>query len=807
MSKYTAQFKSINDKLYTIEIETEKGSNNGTFILSANPLNSSMDSDDKTIYSPIKCGGMTVSLLSADIPLDLYSGSAMGTKVNVKEDDKYIFKGFLTPCVYSMGFDDVIEEVQLECVDGISVLKEIPYSTLKLDIRTFINIIFNCLKKCNTYKYLYVNDNVQFTASGSESVMEKIRISEQNFHDKKDSDLQPDTDVAMSCYDVLFEIMQYMGYTLIAEGENVYILDYDAIIKGRTKYFRYDLTSISIGSATTVNLSNSYHIKEDSYAENGSKIELTEVFNKLTVEDDFNEIDSLLDGLDNPKNLTNITEQYDTALKNWVKTDNRFLEFCEVFTVPNKYGEDESFFVVLQKADDGKIFFVLGKFYSNPILTTYHYSHANGNPMMLESNYATMRYSKLWDAKGAIDVAYYTHKIESSQYNVWRSEIGVWDSLSKEQKLQQFAKLTNIANIQSKNLVNYILCLNQDTNHIDHTTVRNYPYFKITKNVPTIFGGKGAYLVIKGSLIRHYQYNAPFPQNGECYCHKDEKKTSIYSNESYFWARLKWGNYYWKGEGGYTEMGYWTTTPSDFKIFYGDPTKEQRTDAFQDKELRFYNTCYTLWGVDNENGYFIPAPENENLDGTIEFTVYANKDTKGKWARNNHKDKKNSYKGFPPKVILFKGIDITVGYSDDAMNDEAANSDTIYTNEVEGYANVNEAEDVKMKICTYDNKTETYSTPDYQINGKSQYVETLHNLSTNMNMRQEEHLIFKVVNQYQEPRVIFEANLKNDIGFYPYSILTDKTLSGRQFIIDTIQRDYRNNKATIRMIEKNKTYK
>lgn len=65
-----------------------------------------------------------------------------------------------------------------------------------------------------------------------------------------------------------------------------------------------------------------------------------------------------------------------TSLKTGFKNDSRFLE-SEVFTVKNKAGEDESFFVTLTKADDGKIFFVVGKFYQNPMITTYHYNHNN----------------------------------------------------------------------------------------------------------------------------------------------------------------------------------------------------------------------------------------------------------------------------------------------------------------------------------------------------------------------------------------------------------------------------------------------
>ena len=70
--------------------------------------------------------------------------------------------------------------------------------------------------------------------------------------------------------------MQYLGYTLIADGEDVYIIDYDAIRAGRSKYYRYD---ISGGAASTVNISNSYHIDSNSYSENGTKVSLAEVFN------------------------------------------------------------------------------------------------------------------------------------------------------------------------------------------------------------------------------------------------------------------------------------------------------------------------------------------------------------------------------------------------------------------------------------------------------------------------------------------------------------------------------------------------
>lgn len=811
MSIYTSEFSSIDGVDYKIEITTDKGSSNQKFKLGETPFVTEMDSDGKNIYSPIKSSAATIEMYTPDIPFDLYSDRPKGVKVTLSSDTKVEWVGYVTPCAYDMGLDNEKEVIEIECVDGISTLKDMPYRSTNKDIETFLNVVFKCLKRVDCYKNLYITDNVQLTASGTESIMSKIRISEANFFDDKDSDIQSDDSVAWSCYDVLFEIMQYMGYTLTTDGEDVYILDYDALVTGRTKYFKYSLTGTSIGSPTTVNLSSSKFVNEDSHASNGAKITLDEVFNQVTVVDDFNEIDSLVDGLNNSKNYINITATYDTQLKTWFKNDEKFLE-SEVFTVKNKAGEDESFFVSVVKVlgtsngkvRDRSIFFVIGKFYQNPMIFTKHYSTTN--VLQSESNYNPMMFSKLWNGKGATVVGYFTQKIATDKYNTWHNSLpSNWDGQSKETKLKQFGQLANIANIGSKKLVNYILCLNQDANHISHENVRNYPFFTIKKSMPTIFGGDGGYIVLKGTLIRHRWENAPFPMNGDAYLHNDEHST-IYSNEGYFWARLKWGNYYWKNEGDYNTMGDWTTIPSYFKIFYGDPTKTTSTNDWFDKDQKFFNNCGTLWGV-NEDGYYVPAPPDGNLNGDLEFTVYANKDTKGKWAKNNAKDKKNSYNGSKPYVVLFKGLDIAVGYSDDAMNDDAATADTYYCADNSTEDNLRQMDEIKFKICTYDNKTPSYSTVDYlDYSNRSQYLDNTYNLSTKLSLRQEHHLVYKLVSQYTEPRVKLDFNLKKSMDVKPYTVFTNKTVSGRKYVLQTIGIDYKFGISQVELIEKNNNY-
>ena len=812
MSKYISEFTSIDNINYKVEIDTQKGTSTQNFILGGNPFITSMDSDGKTMFAPIKSTGATIEMLVKNtLPLDIYTNNNQGTKVILTNttSNKVEWVGYITPSSYSQDFNNETETLQIDCVDGLASLKDVPYRTTNKDIETFINIIFKILKVCNCYKYLYITDNIRLTSTDTSDLLSKLRITEANFFEQKDYENQPDEDVAMTCYDVLYEVMQYMGYTILAKGEEVYILDYDALINNKNRYFRYSLSGSSIGSATVFNFSHSHNITSTSFAETGTDFSLSEVFNQCIVEDDFYDIDSMLDGVENSSNLTNITATTDTQLKNLFRTDNRYKE-SEVFTVRNKLGEDESFFITIvwdyddyPKHKSHNLYFVLGKFYKNALISTIHYN--NSNVKQPESNYDPMCYSKLLDSKGATYVGYFTKKIDEKVYNEWRAGItSNWDAQSKETKLAQFGKLCNLTNIGNKNLTNYIVCLNGTVNHITHENVKNYPFFTVKKDLPTVFGGEDGYIILHGTIIRHDMSKCPFPMNGDIWIHKDAKST-IYKGESYIWSRLKWGNYYWSATGDYSEVGNWTTTPSYFKIFYGDPTKDQGAVDFEDKSLKFYNNCGALWGVD-EDGYYIPTPPDTNLTGNIEWTMYCNKDTKGKYARNNARDHKNSYEGNKPYVMLYKDLDITVGYSDDALNEDAAKSDTIYTNNVSSYSKVAPMDEIKFKICTFDNKTPSYSTVDYLVNGTSTYLDKTYNQSTGLSLRQEQHFIVKNVAQYQYPRILLELNLKNSLNIQSWSLLTYNMFNGKSFIIDTMNIDYKYNKVNMSIIEKTNNY-
>lgn len=816
MSKYISEFTAINGIDYKVEIITETGNSTTNFVLGGNPFVTSMDSDGKTIYAPIKTTGATVEMITDAMPLDIYSAKNQGTKVILTDttNNKVEWVGYVTPCAYTQGFDKYRETIEIECVDGIASLKDVPFRTTDKKIETFINIIFKILKRCGCYKYLYITDNVLMSATDTSNILSKIRVSEENFFDEKDFENQPDDDVAWDCYDVLFEIMQYMGYTIIAQGEEVYIIDYDAIRNNRKSYYRYSLTGSSIGSPTNVQITHLHKIIGESYAENGTNISLSELFNQCIVVDEFNEIDSVIEGLDEQKNYENITSiadvltdtgQYRESMQAMIKNRNNELE--PMLIMIKRVTPEARLSGGAKNRGDHRYYLVIAKFYNNPLIEVKRYSNNSSHTVVSNSTFNPMKYSQMGNYFGAHIAGYFTKCYSESEYNEWRADWGGdWNTFTNEKKLELFGKLCNMGNVGSKKLTNYIVCVNPDnSNHISHDKTTSYPYFTITKDIPTVFGGDGAYIVISGKIRRHNNYTGIFPLDNKVYIHKDTDGTSIYKNEGYVWARLKWGNKYWKCEGSYTDKGEWVNTPANFKLFYGDPTKDVKVGDWLDKDLSIYNNCGALWGVD-DTGYYCTIPSDENLNGKIELTIFANKDTKGKYEKNNARDKKNSYSGYPPFVMLYSDFDIKVGYSDDALNDEAAKADTIYTNDVSGYNNVNPMDEINFKICTFDNKTPSYSTVDYLVGTASNYLDKTYNQSTKMNLRQEEHFVVKNVSQYQNPRIIFECNLKNNLNIKPWTLLTDKTLSGKYFIVDTMNIDYRFNKVEMRIIEKTNDY-
>lgn len=811
---YYSEFADYNGKAYRVEIVTNNNrSTSKQFTLGGEPFTTSMDSDGKHIYAPIKCTGATVRIVTREFLFDLYSGKAQGNSVKLLSGDNWNtveWTGYVTPCMFDMGFTE-LEEIEVECVDGISVLKQLPYKSVQSEKQTleFSKILRRILKSAGCYKNFYISDNVQMTANGTESVIDKFRIDEQNFFDEKDDLNQPDDEVAMSCYDVLYQLCQFLGYSLTTYHDDVYIVDYDAIKRGVNTYYKYSLEND--GNPTKVTLSDAYAIADNSHADNGAKVSLDDVYNKVSVKDEYYTYDDVIPELGDEKSETNVTRTVmdSTDMFPYFNQNNSYYkdfpyEYRERYS---KRGRDISYMIFICKGWKDRMWVCIVQFFRSPNFTQHCYNSSLSNQT---SYYADKRLSwgDVMNLKGAYYVKFWHKEISSKNYNTARAKCpSNWQSGTTAQK-DGFWKELLEANPDSISPSPLVIMKNDSANHIKPDKVWNYPYFKISSpTTGTTFGGDDAYLILQGSICYHDEQNTPFPMsdgadNGKLKREPDCKR----GEEMYLPCYLRWGNQWYNGSG-------WSATKTQFKAMFGIPNQGRHYNRdhysnkkIYDKFIDLIDTAQSQYAC-TEKGIYIPCPPDGNLEGGIELTICAPRDMygdspHGKW---DGYDRYNSY------VWILQGLKLVAHIDNGLLDDKENDSDTVFTNIVASGA-VDEMNKITFKVCSYDQKKPNYSSVSYLDGTTSKwltqtYNKALHTAENGTNstvegsgLLQEEHLIFKLVTQYQEPRKLFEPILKLR-DFKPYTLFSDKTLSG-SYIADTIAVNYRECTAEMRLIEK-----
>lgn len=810
---YTAEFTSIKNVNYKIEINTEKGSGTHTLMLSGEPFSTKMDSEGKNIYSPLKTTSATIGIMTKSLESNIYSGKAKGTSVKFTNTDtnKVEFVGYVTPCKYDQDWNEEIEEVEIECVDGIAVLKSLPYPVTG-SLETFANIIFNCLKQSGCFKKLYVTDNVQLTVNGTDNIIEKLRVSQNNFFEEKQEG-QTNDDVAMSCYDVLIEVMQFLGYTMFAEGDEVFIIDYDAIKRGNNKYFSYNLTGTTLGTYTTVTKAYSYQITGESIGETGTTVSLDKVYNKVTVKDDFYTYDSLFPNFGDAKYETNITAAFD-----WNDSDmfKRGYYVIDTITQTSKSGKPENYTIFICPAWRNKTFVCIVKFYKSDVFQFCKYDKTTKQDRTEEYE-KDMTWSKLFECHGATYVRFWKKEVSRSEAEDFRGRYNYM--LPQETKLQMWIDFLN-RDPQDIALTPYVLCLNWSDGHIgpaalnstgrydrtENEDCRKYPFVKLRRFDSSVFGGTDAYLLVNGKQLSHDEQNTPFPISDGANNKKLKREPDYkYCEEGFLWCRMKWGSNYWNGEG-------WQQQPCDFKLFYFKGDGKIRVRDYYDKFFDFADTASKSM-VKGAKGYYLTCPQNGNLAGEAEFIIYCNRDL---WGRSNHGNwhSSNRYSRYYNYVQVLSDLTMTAEISNGMLDDMENDTDTTYTNVIATGA-VDKMADIKFKICTFDNKKPSYSGVDYLDSSKNSvylkytYNKALNSLETGVTasnrdghkMVQEEHLIFKLVNQYQEPRTVIKTTLKN-LGHKLYGTYTDKIINNKTFIVSEMNINYKQETAEMKLTEK-----
>lgn len=846
--KYIGEFNSINHIAYKIEIENTKVSGTDKILkLSGNPFVATINSEDKHIYSPIKCGGATVGILSENYIPEFYSGSAKDIKVKLinQENNNVEWIGYVTPSIYSQGWDEPFEEIELDCVDGIATLKDIKYKSEKKEIKTFSQIIAFCLNQAECFKNLYITDNVQLNSSTSnDSVIEIFRMSESGLFDKKDDITEPDENVAWSCYDVLYQIIQYLGYTLITDGENVIILDYDAIKKGNNKYFKYSIGGNDLKNPTTETLSFKYNIDGSSYAQNGTNIEMSEIYNKVTVVDEFNALEEGELDTDNAINITASTDPYFN--ESWIesKLNSNWYDVCDTIVEEDDMGNNLTYQITVHRMHSERWYYTIIKYYADPRFKFYRYSK---NSPYTPQTRTEDGVGYVMNSRGGT-LCKYVHA-ELGDSTAWHNSLLFTNkdrlsSLSMEKRRSEWVRLLN-GKLCNLSYTDCIVMMNGNQGTDGHIGVSrwqdsyeykkaniydvsadsvsftepymNYPCVEYTTENPAIFGSRNSYIKISGKVVTHDEWWNPWPMNdGQDNEKLKYKKKNKSGDGMFIWAKLQWGDLWYCGRNG---SAMWSSDERFFKLYWnngidgpgGTGSKKDGSNQLFWSGQRYNKTIFdkSLALIENngadfvvgEEGYFISCPPEGqgNLNGKLKLTLYMPRDI---WDNNDKRCDRYYTCVQCIKDFKIEGFLNTGG----SLGDESAvDSDTVYTNLIEN-GSQNEMEEITFKVTTFDNKNTSYSVVDYKQGDISNFVDKTFNKANHNGegqaMRQEEHLIYKLVNQYQNPKLIFNCNLKLNINPKLYGLFTDKTLNNKDFIVSEIEKDYKYNKASLKLIEK-----
>lgn len=788
---YNAGFRDINNNLYTIKITNgTKGTIQRNLTLGSVPFKTEMDSSDDTIYKPVKYQSASCNIITPDYNFDIYSGKAQGTKIELSDSKGIAWTGYIEPNLYNMGFEEEREEIELSCIDALATLQYIKYTTDKKKVTTLLSIINKAIKNCNAYTGFVFSANTQLNNTNIDSILDKLYISEQNFYDDKKPE-ESDTDVAWTYKDVLEEICKFLGVTAVADRDLVYFLDYDAIKNGINDYYKY---TIDNPTPEKITVSFNKTITADDYSNSGASLSIDNVYNKVKITDDLYTFDEILPDMFD--RAINITADSDTTLQNSNTASSGI--YGEV--VANKVGNTADsknknmivFLDTVRNPDGGNnaLNVVFVKYFNNPYYKFYKYD-ANGRD--ITDSIKSLNYTDTKSMHGATIAKFCVKKLDVGSDIPFIFSDLVFKVAKGTITLDNWLAANEFSKVDFSD---YIVLLNPQSNHISNDNITQYPYLQtVVSDTTALFGGDNAYLIISGNYMYHYYDDDPYPiPEGESDI--SEGRYAMDAGQTYLMAKLQWGNLYWSGDQKKGNNG-WVTTETTFKIPYmkDDAGKgDRRADATMFKNLKFINSVNWRIGT-NEQGYLITLPKNGVISGLPTLTVYKPFDPNFHSAKSG-KDKGQHYKH---SCVFLKDFKFKAIIGDPTFS-KVNDSDTIYTNDI-NTDYVKELGDIKFKVCTWDNKKPNYSSIAIKkTDGSMEYLDKTYNRATRDIARQEEHLIQRIYNQYNTASVILQLPLRNDN--YIYGLYRDTTINDRVFIVDYINRDYRNNQVDIKLIEK-----
>lgn len=802
--RYQGQFKSIHkDKLYTVEIVTNGSSSTTTNItLGPSPFTTTMDAGTATIYSPVKYQSATVQIVSNNYHFDMYASTPKQNSVKlIDASNNVCFTGYISPNVYDAPYNFVTETWDVECVDGLSVLKNYDYTPADSSTRGFISfskLIHNCLSKCGCYSSWYISKALRIKEKASTSsfrTFDNLFISEANFFDEDD--------VPMKLNEVLEEVCKFLGVVAVAEGNEVFLMDYDAIKAGTNTYNKYNISSTPYDSSTdytyttaTATRNLPLTISKDSYSSTGTRLSLDTVYSKVTVKDSLYKVGDIIPSMFDDEDLVNV-HYIDEENQNWG------YEIPPGGYLQCTHPGDNA-----RKEDDDTWFQIKARYYTNKRYIHHFFDNSTGNCICT------------WDWNDPDSSTSAQIPIQSP-ITADRAMGGLFT-----QYIIGSGKTLNesYANTEYDSWENYLMLT---ANHSD-----------VTGRTPGASGGRGMALIQSNTA-----FMKPFFVSGKTKLVAQgeliitdrlmfsQKHPNEYVDVSIgYWPHTgtfvsAYNGNWWRGDTLMIQQGLLTlktkidigSTSKTFDIpFY--PIDQQYVELNENKKK--HEIFYTSFGIQDsvtysdkitEKGYLLnmQIDQNDIIPAKPIISLYGMDNLRLAFYGS----------GFPSPIacVFLKDFNIIAVDPHEGADEDVNATDTEYSVEIDSDY-VTELSPITFKICTSDGKSLNYSSVAWKDGTTYHFVDEFNHSSLGSKMaasddgastrRAEQILCFRLVNQYSTPSKKLTINLFDDL-VKPYSLVTEPAqapdgtpLIDCEMIINTLSHDYVTDTVTCELVEK-----
>lgn len=233
----------------------------------------------------------TIALHAATYVSDLFTSEYKDGKVEVSVNGACVFSGWLEPRTLTQPFNDVYDDLSLQCVDSLSAMQYSNFKNVnntttytaaaeKAEMRTFKDLLTESLNKGTDgggYNLWWdASRATEATGTTDGNVFDDLRVSDMAF-------LGESADDTVTYLDVAEAVLKYLDLHIVQYGRDFYIFSWDTMRAGTTSWSL--LFSSGKGVSQSAQLPGCTGVSTTLFASNvedtGTQIDVQEIFNQL----------------------------------------------------------------------------------------------------------------------------------------------------------------------------------------------------------------------------------------------------------------------------------------------------------------------------------------------------------------------------------------------------------------------------------------------------------------------------------------------------------------------------------------------